>query len=401
MHVEILATGSELLTPDRSDTNSLWLTARFDELGLAVRRKTIVGDDLEGLTAALREALERADLVVCTGGLGPTEDDVTRQAAAAATGCRLRPDPDLAEDLRRRFAERGIPMPDNNLRQALVPEGGEPLRNPVGTAPGLWLRVQDRRLALLPGPPREMRPMVEESLLPRLQGLAGPLRVVRRLLKVTGLTESGLDARMAPLASQFPEVQVTINFTPLDLEIRLAAQGPGDLPVERLDGFCAVLRGELGEALYSEAGEGLEQVVALRLRERGLDLAVGEVGSAGLVAARLLQARAPLRLGLVSGPAELQESGLLGLSPWPVDPRSALAAAERLRLESGAGLALIVGEVRRNGERAWSAAALSHGRESLSQDLPLAAAPDLAGQKASQAALDMLRRYLGTPDPVT
>jgi len=394
MHVEILATGSELLTPDRSDTNSLWLTARFDELGLEVRRKTIVGDDLEQLTEALREALQRADLVVCTGGLGPTEDDVTRQAAAAATGRPLQPDPDLAEQLRCRFAERGIPMPDNNLRQALVPLGGEPLPNPVGTAPGLLLTVQDRLLALLPGPPREMRPMVEESLLPRLRPLAGPVRVVRRVLKVTGLTESGMDARIAPLAARCPGVQVTVNFTPLDLEIRLSAQGCGGLPGEALDEFCAVLRRELGETLYSEDGEGLEQVVAGLLRERGLDLAVGEVGSAGLVAARLAGAQAPLRVGLTYGPAARDGAGPVGLAPWPVDPAGALASAERIRRDSGAALALVVGEVLRDGERARVAAALSHGPASQSQELPVAAAPDLACQRASQAALDMLRRYL-------
>ena len=394
MEAEILATGSELLTPDRSDTNSLWLTARLDELGLEVRRKTIVGDDLEVLSQALREAVRRSDLVICTGGLGPTEDDVTRQAAAAATGRPLRSDPDLAEQLRRRFASRGLPMPENNLRQALVPEGAEVLENRVGTAPGLLLTVEDRLLALLPGPPREMQPMFDEHLLPRLRPRSGPVRVVRRLLKVTGLTESGMDARIAPLAANFPAVRLTVNFTPLDLEIRLSARGPGDLPEKTLDELCAVLRLELGEALYSEAGEGLEQVVATLLQERGLDLAVGEVGSLGLVAARLLSAGAPLRAALATGEASGDDPGLPGLWPMPVDHQTALASAEKLWRSTGAALSLVVGKSNWDGERAWAAVALCDARGSHCQDLRLVAARDLAGQRASQAALDVLRRHL-------
>jgi molybdenum cofactor synthesis domain-containing protein len=151
MHAEILATGSELLSPDRSDTNSLWLTARLDDIGIPVRRKTIVGDHGPDLQEAIAQALGRAELVICTGGLGPTQDDVTREAAAQATGCFLRSDPVIEEGLRRRFAERGLEMPSNNLRQAMVPEGARCLPNRLGTAPGILLETHGRWLALQSG----------------------------------------------------------------------------------------------------------------------------------------------------------------------------------------------------------------------------------------------------------
>ena len=395
MRAEILATGSELLTPDRVDTNSLWLTARLDEVGVEVRRKTLVGDDLGEMRDALQGALSRADLVICTGGLGPTEDDVTRAAAAEATGTTLRADPEVEEGLRRRFAERGLAMPANNLRQALVPEGAEVLGNRVGTAPGLLMRLPGGILALLPGPPREMQPMFQEHLLPELRQRAGAVRVARRLLKVVGLAESALDARIAPLARRVPAVGVTVNFTPYDLEIRLAARGQGSEPEEALEALSDLLRQELGEALFSEAGEGLEVVVARLLEARGLDLAVAEVGSAGRLATRLLQAGAPVRLALAAPRPPLGGEGSWpGFSPWPQDVGTALEAARALRHGTGAGMALVLGAVRTSGERAFGPLALCDGQGEEGLELPLVAAADLLPLRASQGGLDRVRRRL-------
>ncbi|MGH9536192.1 MAG: competence/damage-inducible protein A, partial [Terriglobales bacterium] len=165
---EIIAAGSELLTPFHLDTNSLFLTGELNRLGIACRRKQVVGDRETDLTCALREALARADLVIITGGLGPTDDDRTRPAAAAAAGVALATDAGLADGLRRRFAARGLPMPERNLRQADRLVGAEILANPNGTAPGQWLACGAAVLALLPGPPRELRPMWAAELLPRL-----------------------------------------------------------------------------------------------------------------------------------------------------------------------------------------------------------------------------------------
>lgn len=372
MDAEILATGSELLGPDRVDTNSLWLTERLHEVGIAVRRKTIVGDDLERMREALEDALRRSSLVLCTGGLGPTEDDVTRAAAAAATGRPLVHVPALEEELARRFAERGLTMADNNRRQAYVPEGAEPLPNRVGTAPGVRLRLGDRILALLPGPPREMRPMFLEQVFPELEAAAGGRRMHRRLLKVTGLTESGMDAQIAPLAGEFPEVGLTVNFTPYDLEIRLSSRGD-------LEPVVARLREILGVYLFSETGEPLEQVVAGILRERGLRLAVAEAASQGRLALRLLSAGAPLVRGEILPDGPRDEASTLD---WA---RACLAGAE---------VAVAVGAADLCGERADAWVAVVDPEGHLTFRARLGSAPDVLPRRSSQAALDSLRRRL-------
>lgn len=379
MDAEILATGSELLGPDRLDTNSLWLTARLDEVGVPVRRKTIVGDDRERMREALEDALRRAELVVCTGGLGPTEDDVTREAAAAATGRPLVHVPALEEELRRRFAERGLKMADNNRRQAWVPQGAEPLPNRTGTAPGIRLELGTRVLALLPGPPREMQPMFLEHVLPRLSGRAAPM--IRRVLKVTGLTESGMDTLIAPLLAEFPDVEQTVNFTKYDLEIRLSTRGPA----QRLEEISERLRELLGVHLFSEAGERLEVVVARLLRERGLRLAVTEVASGGRTSTRLAEAGAAL-----VGATVLREPG----PSWPEDEASSVQAALEARRQWGTDLALVVGAPLHSGERAEAWVALADEGGTTARSLLLPAAPDMLPRRASQVALDALRRRL-------
>ena len=174
---EIIAVGTELLTPFRSDTNSLFLTARLNELGIVVRRKSIVGDDAAALGPAVRDALARADLLVVCGGLGPTDDDRTRETVADVLGRTLREDASIVERLRVRFAARGWTMPENNRRQALVPAGAVVLDNPRGTAPGLWLETGDRVVVLLPGPPRELEPMFTAVARTRLSARAVPERL--------------------------------------------------------------------------------------------------------------------------------------------------------------------------------------------------------------------------------
>lgn len=381
MDAEIIATGSELLGPDRTDTNSLWLTERLNEVGVTVRRKTIVGDDLDRMREAIEDAMRRASLVLCTGGLGPTEDDVTRAAAAAATGRPLVHVPALEEELARRFAERGLTMADNNRRQAWILEGAEPLPNRVGTAPGIRLEVEGRVLALLPGPPREMKPMFLEQVYPALEAAAGGVRMHRQILKVTGLTESGMDAQIAPLLAEFPDVALTVNFTPFDLEIRLSSHGA-------LEPMVARLREILGIHVFSEAGENLETVVTRMLRERALRLGVAEIASAGRVTSRLLEAGAPLVAGLVA-PGEVA-----GVTPWPADEASAEEAARALRARLNVAVALVVGEVERDGERAVAPVAVADAAGASSYRALLPVAHDVLSRRASQVALDSVRRRL-------
>ena len=190
---EIIAVGSELLVPPRLDTNSLFITERLNEYGIEVRAKAIVGDRPADLEAVLRAALARTDLVVLCGGLGPTDDDLTREAVSAVTGRALREQPELLEGIRRRFAARGARMPEINRRQAMVPEGADVLPNGFGTAPGLWLEHDGHVLLLLPGPPAELKPMLERVVADRLAPMAGAGRLFRRVLRICGRTESEVD----------------------------------------------------------------------------------------------------------------------------------------------------------------------------------------------------------------
>src|SRR5260221_11385602 len=199
LKAEIIAVGSELLTPDRMDTNSLFLTEELNKLGIEVVRKTIVGDDRDLLREAFRDALNRVPVIVSSGGLGPTEDDLTRETVADLLGRKLKRNEAILDAIKARFRSFGREMPDTNVRQAMVPEGAEPLNNPRGTAPGLWIEDRDRTIALLPGPPRELKPMFREQVLPRLQRRISSVRMYHRELRVTGLGESHVDSLAGPI----------------------------------------------------------------------------------------------------------------------------------------------------------------------------------------------------------
>src|SRR5437868_9434685 len=206
---DIIAIGSELLTPHRTDTNSLWLTERLNSIGIEVMQKTIVGDDEQRLEHAIRDSLRRSDLIISTGGLGPTEDDVTRKVFARVLGRQLTLDYDVLETIRERFASRGYQMAPNNERQALVPAGATVLPNQNGSAPGLTISHESKFIVLLPGPPREMRPMFEDQIMGELENRSRGTRIARRTLKVTGLRESALDELIAPIYGQYSNPQTT------------------------------------------------------------------------------------------------------------------------------------------------------------------------------------------------
>src|SRR5215510_15108503 len=193
LSAEIIAIGSELLASDRSDTNSLWLTERLNRAGIDVKLKTIVGDDDARLEELIKDAVKRSRVVITTGGLGPTEDDITRKVVARAVGKRLALDESVLAEIRARFQSFGVTMPERNSRQAMVIDGADVLPNPNGTAPGLYLEHGACSIALLPGPPREMRPMFENHVLSRIDKLAGDTRFATRLLRVTGMGESAVD----------------------------------------------------------------------------------------------------------------------------------------------------------------------------------------------------------------
>ncbi len=287
---EIIAIGSELLAPDRSDTNSLWLTEKLNSIGIEVKLKTIVGDDDARLEEAIRDATRRSKVVITTGGLGPTEDDVTRKVAARALGRRLLLDETILEDLRQRFLSYGYVMPERNSRQAMVIEKAEVLPNPNGSAPGMLIEHQGVAIVLLPGPPREMRPMFENHVLPKLADRAGTVRVLRRMLRVAGLGESAIDEKIAPIYTKYDNPQTTILFNQSEVEIHLTARGRTEADaVALLDRLSEQLEERLGDAVFSFAGEKMEEVVGLKLTLGGYTVAVAESCTGGLIAQRLTE----------------------------------------------------------------------------------------------------------------
>ena len=289
---EIIAVGSELLTPFRRDTNSLFLTSRLNDLGIEVHAKAAVRDDRRALVRWLREALARVDLVITTGGLGPTEDDVTREAVAETLGLALVEDARVMAAIRERFTRRQLPMPPNNVRQAMVPAGAVVLDNSRGTAPGLLIEWGDKVAVLLPGPPRELEPMFDTAVAPRLapRALGTPLR--RRVVKVTGRSESQVDQIASPiysaLGSATVAVETSVLATPGQIEVHLTGRGRDVAEIDRLlaDGVIR-LNEALAPNVFSDDGRTLEAVVGDLLVARGWRLAVAESCTAGLTLARL------------------------------------------------------------------------------------------------------------------
>lgn len=289
---EIVAVGSEMLTPGRSDTNSLYITARLDELGIEVRAKAIVGDDLDDLSAILGRAIERADLVVITGGLGPTDDDLTRDAIARVLGRTMHEDKRTIEAIRERFARRGLAMPDLNRRQALVLDGAALIENTNGTAPGQWVEAGDRVVVLLPGPPREMCPMFDRLVAGRLGERAEGERLVRRTVRIAGHSESHAEQWLQPLYGRWRESQPPVTATILAadglIELQLVAHArPGQREVPSLDSAVADVVARFGNDAFGTGGERLEETVGEALRRRGLRVALAESCTGGLVTSRL------------------------------------------------------------------------------------------------------------------
>ena len=290
LSAEIIAIGSELLTPDKTDTNSLWLTRRLNDIGIEVMLKTIVGDDGERLAEAVSDALKRSEVVITTGGLGPTADDITREFTAKAIGRELVYHDDIEVHLRERFRAWGREMPEINKRQAYVIAEAEVLPNPNGSAVGMLVDVDHKILAILPGPPRENQPMFDECVLPRLKAMAGEVFVDRRILLVTGLGESAVDEIAAPIYTAYPQVQTSILFNRCEVEIHVAARSTNAVAARAdADKLVDELVAALGKSVFSTRGESLEEVVGKLLTERGETVSLAESCTGGLVARRLTE----------------------------------------------------------------------------------------------------------------
>jgi nicotinamide-nucleotide amidase len=406
---EIIAIGSELLAPDRTDTNSLWLTDKLNRLGIEVKLKTIVGDDDARLEETIKDAVRRSKVVIATGGLGPTEDDITRKITARALGRRLLLDEVVLAEIRTRFQSFGVTMPERNSRQAMVIEDAVVLPNPNGTAPGMFIDHQGTAIVLLPGPPREMRPMFENHVGQKLAGRAGGLCVVRRLLRVAGMGESAVDEKIAPVYTQYDNPVTTILFNHSEIEIHLTARGRTEKEAtDLLDRLSGQIEERLGNAIFSFAGETMEEVVGLKLSVGGYTLSVAESCTGGLLAQRLTDVPGSSKYfieGVVTY-ANDAKTRALGVEPMLLLEHGAVSApvaeamADGIRKRAGTDFGLsitgIAGPGGGSDEKPVGTVfiALADDVQTQHRKLHLPGDRHLIRWRASQAALDMLRRRL-------
>ena len=411
LFAEIIAIGSELLTPTKTDTNSLWLTEKLNDIGIEVMLKTIVGDDGARLEETVRDAMRRSDLVITTGGLGPTEDDITRTCAAAALDRQLVYHDDIEVNLRERFKAWGREMPEINKRQAFVIYGTEVLPNPHGSAVGMLAEIDGKILAILPGPPRENQPMFTNHVSPRLLAMAGETFVKRRLLRVSGLGESAVDEIAAPIYTSYPTVQTSILFNKSEVEIHVAARADSVKDAENTANEVAdKLIAALGKAVFATNGETMEQIVGEMLTARGETLAVAESCTGGLIAQRITEVPGSSTYfmeGAVtySNAAKIRT---LGVDPAIIEQHGAVSAecaeamAAGMRQYANTDHAIsvtgIAGPDGGSEEKPVGTIFIGYASKTLTKSIRFVLPGDryLIRWRTSQAALDYLRRQLTT-----
>lgn len=351
MKSEIIAVGSEMLTPWRQDTNSLYLTEKLNEIGVTVHFKTIVGDRRKDLVNAIRIALGRTDILAIIGGLGPTEDDLTREAVAEALSLTLRRDAPLVAALHTRAATARMTMPSNNLKQADVLEGATVLPNANGSAPGQWLDTRfsgyRKIILLVPGPPGECRPFFADECLPRLRAAIPKRFIAKRTLRAAMIPESQADKFLAPIYTTYKDVETTILAHAGDIQLTLICSKPSAaLAQQRVDELAAKMEEALEEWLYSSDGESLEQIVLFYLGLRQFTVAVAESCTGGMIAERITSVPGSSR-SFLGGAVVYSDSlkyAFAGVSPELIAQHGAVSAevakalAHGIRLRTGATL---------------------------------------------------------------
>jgi len=414
MRAEIIAVGSELLTPYRLDTNSLFLTSQLNQLGIRVIHKAVVGDAPDDMRSSFRHALDRAELIVSSGGLGPTDDDRTRQTVAELLGRKLHTDEHILRHIKERFQRfrPGRVMPEINARQALVPEGATVLPNPKGTAPGLWLEANGHIVILLPGVPAELQGLFEAEVKPRLARFGERVRLFTRELRITGLPESEVETRVSPLYALYPQTETTILASPPGIQLHPSVWSDDAGKAEKLlDEITDRMALALGEHLFSTRGETLEEVVGRILTENRATIAVAESCTGGLLAERLTNVPGSsiyflggvvcysndLKTRLVDVPPALIES------KGAVSPEVAVALAEGIRKRTGAtigiGVTGIAGPGGGSPEKPVGLVYIGIADEkgARQKEYRFVGDRDRIRLFASQSALDMARRYFLFP----
>jgi nicotinamide-nucleotide amidase len=406
---EIIAIGSELLMPQFRDTNSLYLTEELNAIGIPVNMKTIVGDEETYLEQAVRGAMDRTPILITIGGLGPTEDDLTRKVVARVLQRQLVLNDDILERLQRRYKARGIEMPPNNARQALVPTGAEILENKNGTAPGLWLRTEKNHVILLPGPPSELKPMFEASCVPKLHEMAGGVAIARCVFRTACLFESALDQRIAPIYTKYKNVETTVLARPGQVEVRLMARGKNKQEAERLMRELGdQIDRELDEYIFARSEQTLEEVVAALLTAKNATIAVAESCTGGLLAHRLTSVPGSSRYfmsGIVTYSNE-SKMELAGIPPLLLEMQGAVSAEvaqgladgvrQRANTTIGVGITGVAGPT--GGSEAKPVGtvhvAVSLPTGTVQRQFLFPGDREKIRWQASQAGLDMVRREL-------
>jgi nicotinamide-nucleotide amidase len=422
MIAEIIAVGSEMLTPFRQDTNSLYLTDGLNDLGVQVAFKSIVGDNFAHLTSAASIAIARADIVIFSGGLGPTEDDLTREAAAAALNLKLQSNPAVLADLYKRFAARQMVMPPNNVKQADVLDGATILDNVNGSAPGQLLDTTiidaagkhiRKIVILLPGPPRELKPLFDAEVKPRLAAALPPRHLAKRLLRMALIPESHVDSRAAPIYTQYPDVETTILAGGGEIQLHFLCAKPTQAEAQqRVAELTEKIEAEMEDSIFSSHGESLEEVVLLNLGLRDLTLATAESCTGGLLAQRLTAIPGSSRYFL--GGAVVYSDALktifadvppeLVATKGPVSSEVARALAEGIRIRTGASLGISItciagpgpGSPGPDAEKSIGLAyvALASTQTTQVKELRLRGDREMIRLWASQHALELIRHHI-------
>jgi len=410
MRAEIIAIGSELLTPWRLDTNSLFITEHLNRAGIRVWRKTVIGDRFEDLKQVFSSALQEADVVLCIGGLGPTKDDITRDVVAAVLGRKLEMNEEARSQLEKRYARIGVPMTPNNLQQVMVPEGGEVIPNPNGTAPGLFIKHNDRLVFLLPGPPHELKAMVVDQVMDLIarHHTASPL--IYRHVKIASEGESRVDHLVAPIYKSYDEVETTILASAGIVDLFFYWTGPN--AVERsgpvLEELTQRVKETLGASVYTEGEQSLEAVTGALLREKGKTLATAESCTGGFLGKLLtdVSGSSDYYLGGMITYSNEAKSEWLGVDPGlieqhgAVSPEVAQAMAERVRVAASSDFGLsttgIAGPTGGTAEKrvglVYIGIADKTGSEAKRLQLP--GDREIVRLRSARMAIDWLRRRL-------
>lgn len=402
---EIIAIGSELLTPQKVDTNSLYLTDQLNALGVEVVRKTVVGDERERLMDTILGAVARSQIIVLTGGLGPTEDDLTRDAVASALGRAMIFRQDICDQIEERFRRFGRKMVEINRRQAYIVEGAEVLPNDRGTAPGQWIEQNSTKLMLLPGPPNELKAMFEKQCLPRLQKVLPPQVISTLMLRVVGMPESDLDQLISPIYLRYPNLATTILAVSGEIHIHLRARSADAGAAEALIAeVAAQIEPLIGDRIYSRNGDSLEKVVGDLLRARRAHLSVAESATAGLLGGRITSVpkSSDYFLGGFLAYSDRMKSTLLGVPAEMLSAHAAVsepvakAMAEGARERTGSDYALsITGYAGPDGDKVglvFIGLATPNGSEVRRVQLP--GDRERVRAFSTNTALDLLRRNL-------